>query len=89
MKVYNTQLLINNLGNIVSSYRKVHLFDARIPNAGADFSLNESDSITAGQMIIPPIHTPAGMLGMLIVSLINFNFFRYVNSLYFYISLTV
>lgn len=67
-KVYNTQLIINNRGDMVASYRKLHLFDAELGNLNN--KLNESSSITAGEDIVAPIETPCGKLGLMIVSLI-------------------
>jgi hypothetical protein len=47
-------------------YRKAHLFDLNIPEKG--IRLMESDYVLPGQMILPPVKTPVGNLGLSIVS---------------------
>ncbi|KOX76521.1 Nitrilase like protein 1 [Melipona quadrifasciata] len=58
----NTHIVINSEGEIVSSYRKIHLFD--MDNKTTGVRLMESDYVLAGQMIEPPITTPIGKLGL-------------------------
>ncbi|MBM4286814.1 MAG: carbon-nitrogen hydrolase family protein [Deltaproteobacteria bacterium] len=48
-KVYNTALLINPGGEILASYRKVHLFDIDIPHK---VSFRESDYILPGKELV-------------------------------------
>lgn len=57
-RVYDTSFLVNKLGNIVSSYRKVHLYDA--------LGFRESNKMIAGSKIMSPKQTSVGKLGMLI-----------------------
>lgn len=62
-KVYNTQLLINNSGDIKGVYRKVHLFDVDVPGGPV---IHESDFIIPGTRIEAPVPTPVGNVGMAI-----------------------
>lgn len=62
--VFNSHLLIDDLGNIRSIYRKIHLFDVEIPEK--KISLKESEICKGGFEIIPPTKTPAGLLGLAI-----------------------
>lgn len=64
-KVYNTQLLIDNSGDIKGVYRKVHLFDVDVPGGPV---IHESDFIIPGTRIEAPVPTPVGNVGMAIVS---------------------
>ncbi|XP_072391759.1 nitrilase and fragile histidine triad fusion protein NitFhit [Diabrotica undecimpunctata] len=60
--MYNTHILIDDTGNILSLYRKTHLFDVSIPEK--NILLQESDYCTAGSAIIPPVETPAGLIAL-------------------------
>lgn len=64
--ISNTHILINSEGEIVSTYRKIHLFDMDNKNTGV--RLMESDYVLPGQKIEPPISTPIGKLALSIVS---------------------
>lgn len=66
MKLNNCHVLLNAEGSIVSVYKKLHLFDVTIPDR--NIHLRESDCVKAGTQIVPPIETPAGPLGLQIVS---------------------
>lgn len=55
-------MIINNVGEIVSMYRKLHLFDVKIPEE--NIFLVESNLVNRGECIVPPISTPAGKLGL-------------------------
>ena len=44
-KLYNTSMLIGTQGNVVTKYRKIHLFDARL----GDNIVKESDAFLAGR----------------------------------------
>ncbi len=57
-RVYDTSLWINGLGQIVSIYRKLHLYDA--------LGFKESDKFAAGTELTPPIETDIGRIGMMI-----------------------
>jgi predicted amidohydrolase len=61
--VSSKKIVINDLGQIVSIYRKVHLFDIDIPNGPC---IKESQGTVPGEQIMPPIDTPAGKLGLCI-----------------------
>jgi len=57
-RVYDTSFLINKSGKVVSTYRKIHLYDA--------LGFRESDKIIAGSKIVKPNKTSVGKVGMLI-----------------------
>ncbi|KAI9233240.1 MAG: carbon-nitrogen hydrolase [Podila humilis] len=60
-KLYNTHVLINHHGDIVSSYRKIHLFDVNIANGPI---LMESNNTVSGTRLVAPVPTPAGRVGL-------------------------
>lgn len=57
-KVFDTGIIINELGKIQSIYRKVHLYDA--------LGFKESKKLLAGSTIEKPSKTSVGKLGLLI-----------------------
>ncbi|KAI8967593.1 putative NIT2-nitrilase [Mycotypha africana] len=59
-KIFNTHIVINEEGELLARYRKVHLFNVDL----VGLRLMESDTTLAGDKLIDPIHTPAGMLGL-------------------------
>ncbi|XP_077598314.1 deaminated glutathione amidase isoform X2 [Stigmatopora nigra] len=61
-RVYNTHVVVNNQGQIVSTYRKCHLFDVEIPQKGV--SLKESAFALPGPSMVEPVQTPVGKLGL-------------------------
>ncbi|CAH0404463.1 unnamed protein product [Chilo suppressalis] len=63
-KMFNTHLIINNEGDIVQAYRKLHLFDVEIPEKNV--RLKESDFSHAGGHVVTPVDTPVGRIGMAI-----------------------
>lgn len=57
-RVYDTSFLINKLGKVISTYRKIHLYDA--------LGFSESKKMEAGSKIAKPKVTSIGKIGMLI-----------------------
>ena len=57
-KVFDTGVIINELGKLQSIYRKVHLYDA--------LGFKESEKLLAGSIIEKPSKTSVGKLGLLI-----------------------
>ena len=57
-KVFDTGIIINELGKVQSIYRKVHLYDA--------LGFKESKKLLAGSIIEKPSRTSVGNLGLLI-----------------------
>ena len=55
---YNTIVILDNVGSLVGSYRKSHLFDA--------FKYRESDSYSRGEAPFRPIETPLGTTGLFV-----------------------
>ncbi|GIY27431.1 nitrilase and fragile histidine triad fusion protein NitFhit [Caerostris extrusa] len=60
-RVYNAHIIINPSGEIVSVYRKVHLFDIDIPGS---VRLKESDFTIPGTKLCPPVETSVGKIGL-------------------------
>jgi deaminated glutathione amidase len=63
-RVYDTAVLINSKGNIISRYRKVHLYDA--------LGFKESLKLMAGNSIEQPSETSTGTIGLMICYDIRF-----------------
>ncbi|XP_019899154.2 deaminated glutathione amidase isoform X2 [Esox lucius] len=61
-RIYNSHIIINEKGDIVTVYRKSHLFDVELPARGV--SLKESGFTIPGPSLIPPVHTPIGKVGL-------------------------
>ncbi|XP_014097445.3 nitrilase and fragile histidine triad fusion protein NitFhit [Bactrocera oleae] len=59
-KIYNTHVLVNDFGEVVSVYRKLHLFDVETE----EMRFRESDVVTPGPHLVSPVNTPIGLLGM-------------------------
>jgi deaminated glutathione amidase len=55
---YNTTVVINSEGTVVSAYRKTHLYDA--------FGAKESERIKPGDALFEPIETPFGKIGLFV-----------------------
>lgn len=65
--MHNSHVIIDDSGNIVDVYRKLHLFDVDTP----EFKFRESNVVTGGDFIVAPLtNTPLDghQLGLLIVS---------------------
>ncbi len=57
-RVYDTSFLVNKSGKIISTYRKIHLYDA--------LGFSESKKMAPGSKIAKPKKTNIGTIGMLI-----------------------
>jgi len=57
-RVYDTSFVINSTGKVISTYRKIHLYDA--------LGFRESDKMTSGSKIVKPVKTSLGKVGMMI-----------------------
>ena len=57
-RVYDTVVLINEQGKLISYYRKLHLYDA--------LGFKESTKLLAGSKLFSPIISPLGKLGTLV-----------------------
>lgn len=68
-RVQNLLLYINEKGEIIEKYQKIHLFDIAISNGPI---LKESNSVEPGNVIPKPFETPIGKLGLAICYDIRF-----------------
>jgi len=57
-RVYDTAFVINESGKVISTYRKIHLYDA--------LGFRESDKMISGSKITKPVNTSIGKIGMMI-----------------------
>ena len=57
-RVYDTSFVIDKTGKVISSYRKIHLYDA--------LGFRESDKMASGSKIAKPVKTTIGKVGMMI-----------------------
>jgi len=57
-RVYDTAFAIDKSGKIMSTYRKIHLYDA--------LGFRESDKMASGSHIARPVKTSIGRIGMMI-----------------------
>jgi len=57
-QVYDTSFVINKSGKVISTYRKIHLYDA--------LGFRESDKMISGSKITKPVKTSIGKIGMMI-----------------------
>jgi len=57
-RVYDTSFVINHLGKVISTYRKIHLYNA--------LGFKESDKMIPGSKISKPVSTSIGKIGMMI-----------------------
>uniref|UniRef100_H3C5S9 Nitrilase 1 n=1 Tax=Tetraodon nigroviridis TaxID=99883 RepID=H3C5S9_TETNG len=61
-RIYNSHIIIDKQGQIVSVYRKSHLFDVELPEKGV--SLKESAFTIPGPSLVPSVQTPIGKVGL-------------------------
>ena len=59
-KVYNCHIIVNNKGQVVEHYNKIHLFDVDIPNG---ITIKESSWTTPGDRLVT-CDSPIGCLGL-------------------------
>lgn len=57
-RVYDTSFVIDKSGKVISTYRKIHLYDA--------LGFRESDKMASGSKIAKPVKTTLGRVGMMI-----------------------
>lgn len=57
-RVYDTSFVVDTLGKVISTYRKIHLYDA--------LGFKESDKMVSGSKITKPVKTSLGKIGMMI-----------------------
>jgi len=57
-RVYDASFVIGKSGKVISTYRKIHLYDA--------LGFRESDKMTSGSKIAKPVMTSLGKIGMMI-----------------------
>lgn len=57
-RVYDTSFVIDKSGKVISTYRKIHLYDA--------LGFKESDKMASGSEIAKPVNTSIGKIGMMI-----------------------
>jgi predicted amidohydrolase len=57
-RVFDTSFIIDKSGKVISTYRKIHLYDA--------LGFRESDKMTSGSKIAKPVKTSIGKVGMMI-----------------------
>ncbi|XP_066538177.1 deaminated glutathione amidase isoform X1 [Hoplias malabaricus] len=61
-RIYNSHVIINGHGEVVSVYRKGHLFDVELTGKGV--SLRESAFTVPGPCLVSPVQTPVGKVGL-------------------------
>ncbi|XP_041841076.1 deaminated glutathione amidase isoform X1 [Melanotaenia boesemani] len=61
-RIFNSHIIINDKGDIVSVYRKSHLFDVELAEKGV--SLKESSFTIPGPSLVSPVQTPIGKVGL-------------------------
>ena len=57
-RVYDTSFVIDKSGKVISTYRKIHLYDA--------LGFRESDKMISGSKISKPVNTSIGKIGIMI-----------------------
>lgn len=64
MRKTNTIVMLDSDGNIVSSYRKTHMYNA--------FGFRESDTMLEGNTLFEPLDTPFGKIGLFVCYEVRF-----------------
>ena len=59
-KPFNSHILLDSFGRLRACYDKIHLFHSPLANC------SESNSISGGSELVPPVDTPVGKLGLAI-----------------------
>ncbi|XP_050097259.1 nitrilase and fragile histidine triad fusion protein NitFhit [Anopheles aquasalis] len=59
-RIFNTHIVIDNTGELVASYRKLHMFNVVTP----EFRFRESDTVQSGASVVAPIESPIGRIGL-------------------------
>ena len=62
-KNYLTHFILNSEGNVVSHYRKMHMFDVHLRKQGG-VNQRESETFSTGDKITEPCYSPIGHLGL-------------------------
>eukprot|EP00117_Sycon_ciliatum_P041283 scpid25403/ scgid3879/ Nitrilase homolog 1 len=65
-RLFNAHVLLDDAGSIRSVYHKTHLFACQL--ATSKVSLKESNWCVPGKEICPPVPSPSGSIGLMIVS---------------------
>lgn len=67
-KLYNSSVVLDNLGNIKFVNDKMHLFEVNVAQKeGSSTKLKESDFTHSGNSFYLPLETPIGTIGNCIV----------------------
>lgn len=76
----HADIVLPSAGDIVSVYRKSHLFDVELPEKGV--SLKESAFTIPGPSLMSPIQTPIGKVSFLFITILTKLTYKYTQILY-------